>query len=124
MADDRHDAPSASGRSALTLGQDGPVLASSRTVGLGHGVKQTVGPAPAGDLLGAVAKARLKRPLTDHHAERMPRGVPVEAPGNRLAAGTRPRGEVLGGEHRARCYDSVMSGSLVSYKDVEGRDGA
>jgi hypothetical protein len=45
-ADDRHDAPSALGRPALTLGQDGSVLASSRTVGLGHAAKQTFGPAP------------------------------------------------------------------------------
>ena len=54
----------------------------------------------------------------------MPRGIPVDAPGNPLAAGTRPRGDVLGGERRARCDDSVMSGSQVSYQDVEVHEGA
>ena len=49
----------------------------------------------------------------------MPCGIPVDAPGNQLAAGTSPRGDVLGGERRARCDNPVMSGSQISYQDVE-----
>ena len=69
---------------------------------------------------GAATRCR----LADHQAERMPCGIPVDAPGNQVAAGTRPRGDVLSGERRARCDNSVMSGSQISNQDVEVHEEA
>ena len=77
------------------------------------------------DLPAPVTKAPQPRCRSaDHQAERMPCGIPVDAPGNLLAAGTRPRGDVLAGERRARCDNSVMSGSQISYQDVEVHEAA
>jgi len=61
------------------------------TVPLGR-FKTSLGTTQSADLPAPVTKAlRTRCRSADHQAERMPCGIPVDAPGNQLAAGTSPR---------------------------------
>ena len=61
------------------------------TVPLGR-FKTSLGTTQSADLPAPVTKTlRPRCRSADHQAERMPCGIPVDAPGNQLAAGTSPR---------------------------------
>ncbi len=62
-----------------------------------------------------------------YQTEWVARGVPVNAPPNRLPAGTRPGRGVLAGEHPARGEDPLVSSGEIIDQNVEmhqrGRSG-
>ena len=67
---------------------------------------------------------RQQRRSADYQAEGVARRISVDAPGNRLAARSSPRGYVLAEEDPARGEYPLVCASKVTDQNVEVHDGA